>query len=197
MSQKQPQRTSQEQKLVDELLLESHGLRMKYEDFSRFTEGQVAEFVLTKKRLNRELAELGEREKWLNERVVQLESARAHLEQQRDHLVGERGVLSGQVEELLEARRQLESARDVAVRESERIAVELTHARGDISLLHDQRVMVQGELVRMTGECSALQVELRKRTLQRDRLRERVQALESSRAYRWSLKLRRILRRTR
>jgi len=176
MSQKQPQRTSQEQKLVDELLLESHGLRMKYEDFSRFTEGQVAEFVLTKKRLNRELAELGEREKWLSERVVQLESARAHLEQQRDHLVGER---------------------DVAVRESERIAVELTHARGDISLLHDQRVMVQGELVRMTGECSALQVELRKRTLQRDRLRERVQALESSRAYRWSLKLRRILRRTR
>ncbi|MFM7081618.1 MAG: hypothetical protein ACKOYI_06600, partial [Actinomycetota bacterium] len=163
MSQKQPQQTSQEQKLVDELLLESHGLRMKYEDFSRFTEGQVAEFVLTKKRLNRELAELGEREKWLNERVVQLESARAHLEQQRDHLVGERGVLSGQVEELLEARRQLESARDVAVRESERIAVELTHARGDISLLHDQRVMVQGELVRMTGECSALQVELRKR----------------------------------
>ncbi|MFM8956303.1 MAG: hypothetical protein ACKOJH_02465 [Actinomycetota bacterium] len=197
MSQKQPQQTSQEQKLVDELLLESHGLRMKYEDFSRFTEGQVAEFVLTKKRLNRELAELGEREKWLSERVVQLESARAHLEQQRDHLVGERGVLSGQVEELLEARRQLESARDVAVRESERIAVELTHARGDISLLHDQRVMVQGELVRMTGECSALQVELRKRTLQRDRLRERVQALESSRAYRWSLKLRRILRRTR
>ncbi|MFM8644756.1 MAG: hypothetical protein ACKOI3_05985 [Actinomycetota bacterium] len=197
MSQKQPQRTSQEQKLVDELLLESHGLRMKYEDFSRFTEGQVAEFVLTKKRLNRELAELGERENWLSERVVQLESARAHLEQQRDHLVGERGVLSGQVEELLEARRQLESARDVAVRESERIAVELTHARGDISLLHDQRVMVQGELVRMTGECSALQVELRKRTLQRDRLRERVQALESSRAYRWSLKLRRILRRTR
>jgi len=183
MSQKQPQRTSQEQKLVDELLLESHGLRMKYEDFSRFTEGQVAEFVLTKKRLNRELAELGEREKWLSERVVQLESARAHLEQQRAHLEQQRDHLVGE--------------RDVAVRESERIAVELTHARGDISLLHDQRVMVQGELVRMTGECSALQVELRKRTLQRDRLRERVQALESSRAYRWSLKLRRILRRTR
>ncbi|MBM4102202.1 MAG: hypothetical protein FJ256_08100 [Phycisphaerae bacterium] len=169
MSQTRPQRTSQERKLVDELLLESHGLRMKYEDFSRFTEGQVAEFVLTKKRLNRELAELGER-------VAQLESACAHLEQQRDRLVGERGV---------------------AVRESERIAVELLHARGDITLLHDQRAMVQGELVRMTGECSALQVELAKRTLQRDRLRERVRALESSRAYRWSSKLRRILRRSR
>jgi len=176
MSQTRPQRTSQERKLVDELLLESHGLRMKYEDFSRFTEGQVAEFVLTKKRLNRELAELGEREKWLSERVAQLESARDHLEQQRDHLVGER---------------------DVAVRESERIAVELLHARGDITLLHDQRAMVQGELVRMTGECSALQVKLAKRTLQRDRLRERVRALESSRAYRWSSKLRRILRRSR
>jgi len=49
----------------------------------------------------------------------------------------------------------------------------------------------------MTGECSALQVELAKRTLQRDRLRERVRALESSRAYRWSSKLRRILRRSR
>ncbi|MGA1332722.1 MAG: hypothetical protein ACO31D_06165, partial [Ilumatobacteraceae bacterium] len=76
------------QELVDELLEESHGLRMKYEDFSRYTEGQVAEFVSTKRRLNQQVAELGQREGWLAEKVSQLEAARDHLVEQRDHVVG-------------------------------------------------------------------------------------------------------------
>ena len=183
---------------------------MRYEDFSRYTEAQVAEFVLTKKRLNREVAELTEREKWLSEKVTQLQDAAAHLEQQRDHMLGERVVLQGQVGELLEARRQLEAARahleqqrdhvlgerDAAIAESVRIALELSHARSDITLLHDQRALVQAELVKITHECVALQTELERRTQQRNQLRERVRSLESSRAVRIAARIRKILRRS-
>ena len=183
---------------------------MRYEDFSRYTEAQVAEFVLTKKRLNREVAELTEREKWLSEKVTQLQDAAAHLEQQRDHVLSERVVLQGQVGELLEARRQLEAARahleqqrdhvigerDTANAESVRIALELAHARSDITLLHDQRALVQAELVKITHECVALQTELERRTQQRNQLRERVRSLESSRAVRIAARIRKILRRS-
>ena len=231
MSQSRRTKSSSTQQLVDDLLAESHGLRMKYEDFSRYTEAQVAEFVLTKRRLNRELAELGERAKFLTQKVDQLENANTHLEQIRAHLTGENRQLSVQVEQLFEARRQLEDAkshleqirvhltsesarlgrerdvakaerdaaqaeRDAAQAESVRIGVELRHAHGDIGLLHEQRAMVQGELVKITHECSALQAELSKRTEQRNRLRDRVAALESSRAYRVSQAIQRLLRRT-
>jgi len=234
MSQSRRTKSSSTQQLVDDLLAESHGLRMKYEDFSRYTEAQVAEFVLTKRRLNRELAELGERAKFLTQKVDQLENANTHLEQIRAHLTRENRQLSVQVEQLFEARRQLEDAkthleqirahltaesarltveleatrehlrqqlahvqaeRDAAQAEAVRIGVELRHAHGDIALLHEQRAMVQGELVRITHECSALQLQLAKRTEQRDRLRNRVQALESSRIYRFSQAIRRLLRR--
>ena len=217
MSHSRRTKSSSTQQLVDDLLAESHGLRMKYEDFSRYTEAQVAEFVLTKRRLNRELAELGERAKFLTQKVDQLENANTHLEQIRAHLTGENRQLSVQVEQLFEARRQLEDAkthleqirvhltaesarlgreRDMAKAEAVRIGVELRHAHGDIALLHEQRAMVQGELVRITHECSALQAELAKRTEQRNRLRNRVEALESSRAYRVSQAIQRLLRRT-
>ena len=224
MSQSRRTKSSSTQQLVDDLLAESHGLRMKYEDFSRYTEAQVAEFVLTKRRLNRELAELGERAKFLTQKVDQLENANTHLEQIRAHLTGENRQLSVQVEQLFEARRQLEDAkthleqirvhltaesarlgrerdvakaeRDAAQAEAARIGVELRHAHGDIALLHEQRAMVQGELVKITHECSALQAELAKRTEQRNRLRDRVAALESSRAYRVSQAIQRLLRRT-
>ena len=154
---------------------------MRYEDFSRYTEAQVAEFVLTKRRLNREVAELTERETWLSEKVTQLQDASAHLEQQRDHLSAERDRVSAE--------------RDAANAESARMAVELTHAHGDITLLHDQRALVQAELVKITHECTALQTELERRTQQRNLLRDRVRALESSRAVRIAARLRKILRR--
>ena len=192
--------------LVDDLLAESHGLRMKYEDFSRYTEAQVAEFVLTKRRLNRELAELGERAKFFAEKVDQLEDAKTHLEQIRAHLTAESARLTVELEATREHLRQqlahaqaerdaAKAERDAAQAEAVRIGVELRHAHGDIGLLHEQRAMVQGELVKITHECSALQLQLAKRTEQRDRLRNRVQALESSRIYRFSQAIRRLLRR--
>ena len=32
--------------LISELFAEAHGLRMKYEEFSQYTEAKIAEFVL-------------------------------------------------------------------------------------------------------------------------------------------------------
>lgn len=40
--------------LIADLLEEAHGLRMKLEDFSQYTESQVAEFVLARKALTEE-----------------------------------------------------------------------------------------------------------------------------------------------
>ena len=181
--------------LVDDLLAESHGLRMKYEDFSRYTEAQVAEFVLTKRRLNRELAELGERAKFFAEKADQLEAAREHLGQQLAHVQVERDAAQAERDAAQVERDAAKVERDAAQAEAVRIGVELRHAHGDIGLLHEQRAMVQGELVKITHECSALQLQLAKRTEQRDRLRNRVQALESSRIYRFSHAIRRLLRR--
>jgi len=199
MSQSRRTKSSSTQQLVDDLLAESHGLRMKYEDFSRYTEAQVAEFVLTKRRLNRELAELGERAKFLTQKVDQLENANTHLEQIRAHLTAESARLTVELEATREHLRQqlahVQVERDAAQAEAVRIGVELRHAHGDIGLLHEQRAMVQGELVKITHECSALQLQLAKRTEQRNRLRNRVQALESSRIYRFSQAIRKLLRR--
>ena len=145
--------TVRDEQLIADLLHESHGLRMRYEDFSRYTESQVAEFVLTKKRLNRELVEVSERARVLAAQSEQLQASVTSLE------------------------------------------LQLSHARGDIRLLHDQRAMVQGELVRITQECTALQEQAARLTMQRDKARERVKALESSRAVRVAARLRKILRR--
>ena len=192
MAKKSRSNTSRDEQLVDQLLIESHGLRMKYEDFSRYTEGQVEEFVLTKRRLNHELSTIGEQTKWLSQRATQLEAAVEHLEQQRDHLLGERdrtkGVFAATVE-------HLEQQRDHALLEGGRLETELSHARGDVELLHNQRAMVQGELVKITHECLALQNQLVKAVKQRDRARERVVALEASRAVRFAARLRKLLRR--
>jgi FtsZ-binding cell division protein ZapB len=177
-----------ESTLVDELLEESHGLRMKYEDFSRYTEGQVAEFVSTKRRLNQQVAELGQREGWLAEKVSQLEAARDHLVEQRDHVVGER-------DRALAERDRALAERDHVVGERDGLLVELAHARGDLELLNEQRAMVQRELVRITHECAALQEALASRTAQRDRWRERVRVLESARSYRLVQRVKRLLRR--
>jgi chromosome segregation ATPase len=117
-----------------------------------------------------------------------LEAARAHLEQQRDHLSAERDRVSAE-------RDRVSAERDAANAETSRMAVELTHAHGDIMLLHDQRALVQAELVKITHECTALQTELERRTQQRNLLRDRVRALESSRAVRIAARLRKILRR--
>ncbi|MFM7047629.1 MAG: hypothetical protein ACKOXX_07005 [Actinomycetota bacterium] len=46
--------TDERDQLIADLLEEAHGLRMKLEDFSQYTEGRVAEFVLARKQLTEE-----------------------------------------------------------------------------------------------------------------------------------------------
>ena len=42
-------RDAETAQLIEELFAEAHGLRMRYEDFSLYTEGRVAEFVAARR----------------------------------------------------------------------------------------------------------------------------------------------------
>lgn len=46
-------RDAETAQLIEELFAEAHGLRMRYEEFSRYTERKVAEFVASRKELER------------------------------------------------------------------------------------------------------------------------------------------------
>jgi hypothetical protein len=45
---------NEQEQLIADLLEEAHGLRMKYEEFSLYTESKVAEFVIARKALTEE-----------------------------------------------------------------------------------------------------------------------------------------------
>ena len=84
--------------LIADLLEEAHGLRMKLEDFSLYTESKVAEFVLARKSLTEErdravhdgalarqdLAVLRQRQDQLHHQLIEVKSRIARLESQRD-----------------------------------------------------------------------------------------------------------------
>jgi len=110
--------TDEREQLIADLLEEAHALRMKYEEFSYYTETKVAEFVL--------------------------------------------------------ARKELTAERDEAVRR-------MTLSEQDLHVLRQRQEQLHGQLV--------------KTTTQRDRARERVKALEASRAVRIAAWIRKLLRR--
>ena len=109
---------NEQEQLIADLLEEAHGLRMKYEEFSLYTESKVAEFVIARKALTEE----------------------------RDRAVHHRGLAEMDLEVLRRRQEQL----------------------------HEQLV---------------------KAVRQRDQARERVAALEASRAVRFAVRLRKLLRR--
>ena len=109
---------NEQEQLIADLLEEAHGLRMKYEEFSLYTESKVAEFVIARKALTEE----------------------------RDRAVHHRGLAEMDLEVLRRRQEQL----------------------------HEQLI---------------------KAVQQRDRARERVAALEASRAVRFAVRLRKLLRR--
>jgi hypothetical protein len=109
---------NEQEQLIADLLKEAHGLRMKYEEFSLYTESKVAEFVIARKALTEE----------------------------RDRAVHHRGLAEMDLEVLRRRQEQL----------------------------HEQLV---------------------KAVRQRDRARERIAALEASRAVRLAVWLRKLLRR--
>jgi hypothetical protein len=109
---------NEQEQLIADLLEEAHGLRMKYEEFSLYTEAKIAEFVIARKALNEE----------------------------RDRAVHHMGLAEMDLEVLRRRQEQL----------------------------HEQLI---------------------KAVQQRDRARERVAALEASRAVRFAVRLRKLLRR--
>lgn len=110
--------TDEREQLIADLLEEAHALRMKYEEFSYYTESKVAEFVL--------------------------------------------------------ARKQLTAERDDAVRR-------MNLSEQDLQVLRIRQDQLHRDLI--------------KATKQRDRARDRVKALEASRAVRIAARLRKLLRR--
>ena len=109
---------NEQEQLIADLLEEAHGLRMKYEEFSLYTESKIAEFVIARKALTEE----------------------------RDRAVHHSGLAEMDLEVLRRRQEQL----------------------------HEQLI---------------------KAVQQRDRARERVAALEASRAVRFAVRLRKLLRR--
>jgi len=118
--------------LIAELLEEAHGLRMKLEDFSQYTESKVAEFVST--------------------------------------------------------RNALTSERDSA-------AHRLGLADHDLEVLRRRQEQMQRDLVETQARLQLVEARVVRLVKQRDAARERVKALESSRAVRIAARLRKILRR--
>lgn len=118
--------------LIADLLEEAHGLRMKLEDFSQYTESKVAEFVLARKAHHEERA----------------------ADQQH-----------------------------------------LSLARHDIEVFRTRQDQMQKQMIEMTAKVQAMEQRVERLIKQRDAARERVKALESSRAVRVAARLRKLLRR--
>jgi len=126
------QTNDERDQLIADLLEEAHGLRMKLEDFSQFTEAKVAEFVI----------------------------ARKSLTEERD-----RAVHQGSL------------------------------AVNDLEVLRRRQDELHRQLIDTTAKLREVEARADRLIQQRDRARERVRALESSRSYRLVMRLRRLTRR--
>jgi chromosome segregation ATPase len=118
--------------LIADLLEEAHGLRMKLEDFSQYTESKVAEFVIARKAFEEERS-----------------ASQQHL------------VL----------------------------------AQHDIEVFRNRQDQMQRQMIEMNAKVRAMEQRVERLIKQRDAARERVKALESSRAVRIAARLRKLLRR--
>ena len=118
--------------LIADLLEEAHGLRMKLEDFSQYTESKVAEFVIARKAF-----------------VEERSASQQHL------------VL----------------------------------AQHDIEVFRNRQDQMQRQMIEMNAKVRAMEQRVERLIKQRDAARERVRALESSRAVRIAARLRKLLRR--
>jgi glycyl-tRNA synthetase beta subunit len=76
--------------LISELFAEAHGLRMKYEEFSQYTEAKIAEFVLEPiaiqlEQLSRDLAVTNAQRAQIHADLVALTARIDNLTAQRDN----------------------------------------------------------------------------------------------------------------
>ena len=93
--------------LISELFAEAHGLRMKYEEFSQYTEAKIAEFVLERKPMAMQLEQLSRDLAITNAQRAQIHADLVKLTSQIDTLKAQRDNARARVRTLESARSHL------------------------------------------------------------------------------------------
>nr|MBU6203000.1 hypothetical protein [Acidobacteriota bacterium] len=107
------------EQLIADLLEEAHGLRMKLEDFSLYTESKVAEFVLARNQLTKERDDAVHAMSLATQDMLVLRQRQDQLHQQLIHINSRIAKLTSQRDRARERVKALESSR--AVRLAERL----------------------------------------------------------------------------
>ena len=90
--------------LISELFAEAHGLRMKYEEFSQYTEAKIAEFVLERKPIAIQLEQLSRDWAVTNAQRAQIHADLVALTARIDKLTAQRDNARLRVKALESAR---------------------------------------------------------------------------------------------
>lgn len=90
--------------LISELFAEAHGLRMKYEEFSQFTEAKIAEFVLERKPMAMQLDQLSRDLAVTNAQRAQIHADLVELTSRIDKLTAQRETAKARVKALESSR---------------------------------------------------------------------------------------------
>jgi len=154
--------------LVSELFAETHGLRMKYEEFSQYTEAKIADFVDAKQTLENLLAQ----------RTADFVEAKQTLE----------NLLAQRTQDLATSNEQRTSLENLLAQRTQDLAISNEQRTQDLAITSAQRAQIQAELVSLTARVDKL-------ISQRNKARHRVKFLESSRGYRFEQNLRRFVAR--
>ena len=172
--------------LVSELFAETHGLRMKYEEFSQYTEAKIAEFVDAKQTLENLLAQ----------RTADFVDAKQTLEillaQRTADFVDAKQtleiLLAQRTQDLATSNEQRTSLENLLAQLTQDLAISNEQRTQDLAITSAQRAQIQAELVSLTARVDKL-------ISQRNKARHRVKFLESSRGYRYEQRLRRLVAR--
>lgn len=90
--------------LISELFAEAHGLRMKYEEFSQYTEAKIAEFVLERKPMATQIEQLARDLAVTNAQRAQIHADLVELTARIDKLTAQRDNARKRIERLESAR---------------------------------------------------------------------------------------------
>ncbi len=90
--------------LISELFAEAHGLRMKYEEFSQYTESKIAEFVLERKPMAMQVEQLSRDLAVTNAQRAQIHADLVELTARIDKLTAQRDASRARVKALESSR---------------------------------------------------------------------------------------------
>lgn len=90
--------------LISELFAEAHGLRMKYEEFSQYTEEKIAEFILERKPMATQLEQLSRDLAVTNSQRAQIHADLVELTARIDKLTAQRDTARTRIKALESSR---------------------------------------------------------------------------------------------